>query len=139
MKTVAYSNARGGISTAVPTADITIEQLAHQIAADGHECVVLDIENSEIMHRFYDALELKDHQIVLNIDKAKEIKRDQFRALRTPKLQQLDIDYMIAVENEDTKQKKHIKDRRQQLRDITICSLPDDMNDLLHFIPLALL
>jgi hypothetical protein len=55
--------------------------------------------------------------IVINLEKAKDIKKDMLRADRKPLLDKLDIDYMKAIEQgQDT---TPIVAEKQRLRDIT--------------------
>jgi len=59
--------------------------------------------------------------IVINMDKAKDIWRDKMRDARKPLLQQLDVEFQRALEqNVDT---SAIVAKKQELRDIT--SHPD--------------
>jgi hypothetical protein len=64
--------------------------------------------------------------ITINIDKAKEIKKDRLREERKHLLEQLDIDYMRAMEQgiETT----DIVNEKQRLRDIT--NLVDTCNSV---------
>ena len=56
-------------------------------------------------------------KIQVNIDKAKEITKDKLRAERTPLLEELDVQYMRALEaGQDT---SAIVTKKQELRDIT--------------------
>jgi len=51
--------------------------------------------------------------------KAREIKRDQLRAERKPLLEQLDVEFMRAQEDEDTALQQEIAAKKQSLRDVT--------------------
>ena len=73
--------------------------------------------------------------IRINIDKAKAIKLDQFRAERAPKLAALDLAFMRAVEQGDTAKQASIAAEKQALRDITKQPLPDDVAALKDFKP----
>jgi hypothetical protein len=69
----------------------------------------------------------------VDIDKAKEIKKDQLRELRKPRLAELDIQYMKVLEQgQDV---APIVAEKQALRDITKAELPDDIEDLKNHIP----
>ena len=57
--------------------------------------------------------------IKVNMTKAREIKRDQLRAERKPLLEQLDVEFMRAVEAGDAEKQALIAERKQQLRDVT--------------------
>ena len=70
--------------------------------------------------------------ITINIDRAKEIKKDRLREERTPLLEQLDVDYMRAMEQgiETTT----IVNEKQRLRDITnlvdTCSSVEELKSI---------
>ena len=57
--------------------------------------------------------------IKVNMDKAREIKKDMIRAERNPKLAALDVDFMRAVEQGDTDLQATIAAKKQALRDAT--------------------
>jgi len=57
--------------------------------------------------------------INVNMDKAREIKKDMIRAERNPKLAALDVDFMRAVESGDTEAQATIAAQKQALRDAT--------------------
>ena len=73
--------------------------------------------------------------IRINIDKAKEIKRDQFRTLRKPLLESLDVAFVRALEQGDAAAQASIAAEKQALRDVTKVPLPDDVEALKAFIP----
>jgi hypothetical protein len=56
-------------------------------------------------------------KIQVNIDKAKEITKDKLRAERAPLLEELDVQYMRAME--DGQDTSAIVAKKQELRDIT--------------------
>ena len=57
--------------------------------------------------------------ITINMDKAREIKRNQLRVDRAPHLSVLDIEYQKADERGDEKGKASVSLQKQVLRDIT--------------------
>jgi hypothetical protein len=57
--------------------------------------------------------------IRVNMDKAREIKKDMVRAERAPKLEALDVEFMRAVEAGDTEAQATIATKKQALRDAT--------------------
>lgn len=57
--------------------------------------------------------------IRVNIDKARDIKKDMVRAERAPKLEALDVEFMRAVESGDTAAQATIAAKKQALRDAT--------------------
>jgi len=57
--------------------------------------------------------------ITVNMTKAVEIKKEQIRAERDPKLAALDVEFMRAVEAGDTAKQAEISTKKQALRDAT--------------------
>jgi hypothetical protein len=57
--------------------------------------------------------------IKINMDKAKDIWRNQWRTARGPLLEQLDVDFMRAVESGDSAKQTAVADEKQALRDVT--------------------
>lgn len=55
--------------------------------------------------------------IVINMDKAKDIRRKQLRVERKPLLDSLDIQFMRAVETGDVALQQSIVQKKQLLRD----------------------
>lgn len=71
----------------------------------------------------------------IDIVKAKEIKLNIFRQLRKPILENLDVEFMRAVEIDDKVMQKEISDKKQALRDVTLIELPNDVEQLKAFTP----
>ena len=57
--------------------------------------------------------------IQVNIEKAREIWRNKWRAARKPLLEALDVEFMRAVETGDKAKQDEIAQKKQQLRDVT--------------------
>lgn len=57
--------------------------------------------------------------IYVNIKKAKDIKKNQIRAEREKLFEQLDIEFMKALEMGDTEKLEQISIKKQKLRDAT--------------------
>ena len=57
--------------------------------------------------------------ITVDMPKARDIWRDKIREERAPKLEQLDVDFMRAVEADDATEKAAIATKKQALRDAT--------------------
>ena len=64
--------------------------------------------------------------IKINLDKAKEIHKNNLRVARTPLLSDLDVQFQRALENGDDT--KDIITKKQELRDIT--KLPDTIESV---------
>lgn len=71
--------------------------------------------------------------ITVNMNKAREIKKDLIRLERDPKLAELDVAFMRAVEQGDTELQAEISAKKQALRDATddpaiqAASTPEDL------------
>lgn len=57
--------------------------------------------------------------ITVDMTKAKDIVKDKLRKERTPKLSELDISFMRAVESGNTELQSVVASQKQELRDIT--------------------
>lgn len=57
--------------------------------------------------------------IRVNMEKARDIKRDMIREERKPLLEALDVAYMRATEVQDTKKMTEVASKKQALRDCT--------------------
>jgi len=73
--------------------------------------------------------------ISINIDKAKGIKREQFRVARKPLLEALDVAFVRALEAGDVAAQASIAAQKQALRDVTKIELPDELDALKSFKP----
>jgi hypothetical protein len=84
---------------------------------------------------FRNAWFINNNKVEIDINKAKEIKRNQFRQARRQMLTQLDVEYLRAVETSNASKKKSIAATKKQLRDVTSIDLPDDVSELVVFWP----
>jgi len=115
-KVIIFSNANGGVSTCVPTGEISIEAVLAKDCPDG----ALIVESSSLPNQdsdFYDAWELSNGVVSVNLAKAKEITKRRLRAEREPLLAAQDVLFQRALETgADT---TAIVAEKQRLRDIT--------------------
>jgi hypothetical protein len=68
--------------------------------------------------------------IAINRTKAKEIWLNRYRLARAPILESLDVEFMRAVELGDTVKQAEIAAQKQALRDVTLTSLPEDLDGI---------
>lgn len=77
--------------------------------------------------------------IGINIEKAKDIQRDRWRAMRAPLLAALDIQFMQALEAGDGSSQAWIASKKAELRDVTDTPFPSDLpSDIKDFFPSCL-
>ena len=90
----------------------------------GSEVIVVDETIVPSDHKcnnsceFFDAWRLKDGKVVVDLERAREIKLGKIREARKPKLQELDISYLIALERADRSAQEEIARLKQVLRDL---------------------
>lgn len=140
MKVILYTNDEGWVSVATPCypPNINAEQEA-QIAAwvqqkdvpalpDGSarpSCIV-DSAGLSGMNLFFEAWRLTPSGAVIwNKPAADELKRKQFRALRKPLLEKLDVEFMRSLEEGNTAQVAEITTKKKALRDVTLIDLSE--------------
>jgi hypothetical protein len=123
---ITYPQPNGQVAVVIPTGDVSI---AIKDIPAGVEYKIVD--SIYIDNDYFNAYEF-DAEIgaKINIEKAKAIHLDKFRAARAPKLAKLDIDFMKAVEANDEEKKAEIVAEKQALRDVTLTPLPDDLEGI---------
>lgn len=133
MKCIVYPQEQNKIAVVYPCISIDEALQANCIPAGTAYKI---IESDSINSAFFNAYEFNQkHGAVLNIEKAKEIKRNQFRQARKPLLEHLDVEYMRAVETSNAAKKKSIVAKKDELRNVTDIELPDDVDELTKFWP----
>ena len=116
MKVIIYTNDNGGVSVCFPTGELDIEATKAK-DTPSHSIIVDASELPEADNDFFDAWELTDGVVSVNLDKAKAITKKRLRAEREPLLAAQDVAYMRAMEaGADT---TAIVAEKQRLRDIT--------------------
>ena len=113
---IIFTNDTGGVSVCVPTGDLDIEATKAKDTPE-HSIIVDTSALPEADNDFFNAWELQDGVVLVNIEKAKALTKDRLRADRAPLLQAQDVLYMKALEQgQDT---AAIVTEKQRLRDIT--------------------
>jgi len=140
MKVIVFTGDTGNacVLTPVYPPDLTQEQEAEFLAqrqqrdippfADGtsRQSFIKDSDSSEVkeMTYLFSAWRIDSAgNITLDRAAAEELKRSQFRALRKPLLEKLDVQFMRALENGDTATIAVISAEKQVLRDVTLIDL----------------
>jgi hypothetical protein len=120
---ITYPQPNGQVAVVIPTGDVND---AIKDVPAGVEYKI--VESVDIDNDYFNAYEF-DAELgaKVNIEKAKAIHLDKFRAARKPKLDKLDIEFMKAVEVNDEAKKSAIIAEKIALRDVTLTELPDDL------------
>jgi hypothetical protein len=113
---IIFSNSSGGVSTCIPTGEISIEAVLAKDCPEG--AIIVDSSTLPNQHNdFYGAWELIDGKIEINFSKAVEITKARLQAERIPLLAAQDIAFQRALE--EGKDTAAIVAEKQRLRDIT--------------------
>ena len=116
MNVIIFTNDNGGVSVCVPTGELDIEAVKAK-DTPSHSIIVQDSELPQADNDFFNAWELANGVVTVNIDKAKEITKARLRAQREPLLAAQDVLFQRALESgADT---SAIVAEKQRLRDVT--------------------
>ena len=112
---IIFSNSNGGVSTTIPTGEISIEAVLAKDCPAG--AIIVEQSSLPAANDFYDAWELADGVVTVSFPKAVELTKKRLRAERTPLLAAQDVAFQRALESSaDT---TTIVAKKQRLRDIT--------------------
>lgn len=120
---ITYPQPNGQVAIVIPTGDVNDAIKDVPLGIEYKIVDSVDIDNDYFNAYEFDA----ELGTKVNIEKAKAIHLDKFRAARSPKLAKLDIDFMKAVEANDEDKKAEIMVEKQSLRDVTLTPLPEDL------------
>lgn len=116
MQVIIFTNDNGGVSVCIPTGELDIQAVKAK-DTPSHSIIVQDSELPQADNDFFNAWELTNGVVTVNLDKAKEITKARLRAQREPLLAAQDVLYMRAMEaGADT---AAIVAEKQRLRDVT--------------------
>ena len=115
---IIFTNDNGGVSTCIPTGEISIEAVLAKDVPEGRGARIVNIVDLPNQHNdFYDAWEMDATSVTVNLAKAKEITKKRLRAEREPLLAAQDVLFQRALESgADT---SAIVAEKQRLRDVT--------------------
>ena len=123
---ITYPQPNGQVAVVIPCGDVNDAIKDVPTGVEYKIAESLDIDNEYFNSYEFDA----EAGAKVNIDKAKAIHLDKFRAARAAKLAKLDIDFMKAVEANDEARKAAVALEKQALRDVTKTILPDDITGI---------
>jgi hypothetical protein len=113
---IIFTNDNGGVSVCVPTGEMPIEAVKAK-DTPSNSIIVDSADLPQADNDFFNAWELANGVVTVNLNKAKELTKTRLRAEREPLLAAQDVLYMRAIEaNVDT---TAIVAEKTRLRDIT--------------------
>ena len=131
MKFIVYAQENNQIAVASVIEEFqeVIEDFVHKIVPPNAPYKI--VESLDVDNTFFNAYEFDQSTgAIINMEKAKEIWKNKFRETRKPILENLDIEYMKALEDNNVIKQQEIASMKQQLRDVTAVELPDNLEDL---------
>lgn len=139
MKTIIYKIEDDKVAVMLPAiVGQSVEELAEKYLKDKEYTI---LEEVNIDPEFQEAYEYKKDpntetgKAVINYDKAKEIQKNKWREMRKPLLEKLDVDFMKALETNNTNQIKSIAEKKQELRDVTKISMINNLDAIKETMP----
>lgn len=128
MKRIVYAQPDGSIAVVTPVISVddpasftdaqALERSMKKLPKNAVNVTVVD--SAQLPDRaFRDAWVLICGRVAVDMPKAREIQRTRIRAMRSPKLSALDVEYQRADERGDVEGKKAIAAQKQALRDAT--------------------
>lgn len=131
MKIIAHTGNDGVVRITVPV-NASVEDV---IASTGG----VEIDPNTLPDMEYQkAFVLSGSSISVDIPKAKQVRLDFFRHLRSQKFAQLDIESIKALEAGDAVKLSDISSKKQALRDVTKLPLPDTLEEIKATLPAIL-
>ena len=116
MQVIIFTNDNGGVSVCVPTGELSVAETKAK-DTPSHSIIVDSADLPEADNDFFDAWELNNGVVSVNLNKAKAITKNRLRAERAPLLAAQDVAFQRALETgADT---TAIVAEKQRLRDIT--------------------
>ncbi len=141
MKFIAYPIEDNKVAIAMPaTVGQSMEKLAETVFKD-KEHIIFEDGEFDINFEFQDAYEYQKNEetgnvnIHLNYEKAKELQRNKWRALRKPLLEKLDVEFMKALESGNNTVVQSIAQQKQNLRDVTKTPMIDNLDAIKETMP----
>ena len=113
---IIFTNSNGGVSVCIPAGELDIQAVKAK-DTPSTSIIVQESELPQADNDFFNAWELANGVVTVNLDKAKEITKARLRAERAPLLAAQDVLYMRATEAGGDV--ATIVAERQRLRDVT--------------------
>lgn len=132
---IVYSRIDGGVSIVSPAPGVPLlDIILRDIPADT-EVYTINTNQLPQDQVFRNCWKIVNGTVEVNIDQAKEVWKNKWREARKPKLEQLDVEFMKALEQGDTQKQQEIVQQKQALRDVTDTILPNTVEGIKNVWP----
>ena len=111
-----------GVSIIIPSPKEALDEVIAKGVPEGAEYKIIKASDVPNDRDFRDAWEYSSG-VDINLEKAKAVQRNRWRAVRRQLLVDLDVEFLMASENEDVQKIDIIKQKKQVLRDVTLTDL----------------
>jgi hypothetical protein len=126
MSYIIYPQDGNKLAVIIPCGDV--QDAVKDVPSETPYAIVDSLEG--IDNDYFNGFVYEDGAAVADIAACKNIHLDKFRAARAPKLAALDVQYMKAIEVEDSVKASAIAAQKQELRDVTKITLPDTLPEI---------
>ncbi len=126
MPFIIYPQQDNKLAVIIPCGDVN--DAVKDVPADTPYALVDSLEGVD--SDYFNGFVYEGGAAVPDIAVCKSIHLDKFRAARTPLLAKLDVDYMRAIEVEDSVKASAIAVAKQEIRDVTKIALPDTLPEI---------
>ena len=127
---IAYSKPDGGVAIVVPAPGVSLEEVIQKDIPSDAQIYTITSNQLPGDKEFRNCWEIVSGTVSVNIEQAKEVWKDKWREARKPKLEQLDVEFMRALEQGDTAKQEQVTEQKQALRDVTDTPLPDTVEGI---------
>lgn len=127
---IVYSRPDGGVSVVTPAPGVSLDQVIQRDIPSNVEIYTKTLNQLPQDKEFRNCWELVNGTVEVNIPKAQELWKNRWREARKPKLEQLDVEFMKALEQGDTERQQEIVQQKQLLRDVTDTALPNSVEGI---------
>lgn len=128
---IVYSQPGNGhiaICTPVLNSGLTVEQIAQKDVPQDSPYKICSSTDLPQEGTFFDAWVYNENvpvvPITIDVERAHEIWKDEWRRVRNPILSRLDVEWMRAMEQGNTSLAQELANKKQVLRDVTSTFLP---------------
>jgi hypothetical protein len=136
---IIYTDTDGAICIVHPAPGYALETVIASAVPPGTAHHIIDADQLPQDRYFREAWKLEDGALVIDIDKAKDVQRNVWRKLRSPKLTALDLAFMRALEAGNAVAQSEITAQKTALRDVTLTELPNDPEGIRETMPSILI
>lgn len=117
MKVIVHKLRAGNVVITTPV-EITTEEFVSNHLPSDEPYIIMDSDKLPIA-KYIKSFDIVNGKITIDMDVAKEVRKEELRFLRDAAFKPLDVEFMRAVEQGNTAKQQEIAAKKQALRDVT--------------------